>query len=396
MKKSTLASIPIFLAFLCMGFGDVVGPLTSQLQHSYSLSNFMASLVTFMGFIMFGLLSIPMSIYQDRKGKKFVLQGGLLLAVIGLILPIISNYSSFIVLLVSLLLLGTGVTTLQVAGNPIMRDVSPVGKFSRNLSFGQFIKAVGSLSGVLIPLAAVNYLGKDWKILFPVYATVILVTFIYLISVRIDEKKDEKAEARASIRSSLSLLGNPYVLMMIVGIFLYVGAEVSMSARLPNYLEYRFDFDITTLGLIGTLFFFIALMTGRFLGGVILNWMSPGNFLLVTSLVSLTGLTLLFVAETEILGFVAIGIIGLGFANVFPLIFSITIDRLPERSNEISGLMVTAIIGGAIIPLLFGLIADTFAVMAGFIVPALCLVYIFVVAIKNKRILWNTAGISVS
>src|SRR5699024_1372066 len=143
VSKKTL---PIFLAFLCMGFGDVVGPLTSLLQQEYELSNFLAGFVTFMGFIMFGLLSVPLGIYQDRKGKKHVLLLGLLTALLGLVLPLVASFSSFVLILCGLLLLGTGATMLQVSGNPVMRDVSAEGKYSRNLSFGQFIKAIGSLS----------------------------------------------------------------------------------------------------------------------------------------------------------------------------------------------------------------------------------------------------------
>ena len=174
-KNNYFKSTPIFLAFLVMGFGDVSGPLTSQLQTDFSLSNFQAGLVTFMAFLMFGLLSIPMGLYQDRKGRKHVLLMGLFAALIGMILPIIGNYESFPLILGGLLFLGTGATLLQVAGNPIMRDVSPEGKYSRNLSFGQFVKAIGSLSGSLIPILAARYWGLDWKILFPIYGAVMLV-----------------------------------------------------------------------------------------------------------------------------------------------------------------------------------------------------------------------------
>ncbi|WP_372754889.1 sugar MFS transporter [Labilibaculum sp.] len=384
MKNNYLKSGPIFLAFLCMGFGDVVGPLTSQLQNEYQLTNFMAGLVTFMGFIMFGLLSVPMGLVQDRKGKKMVLILGMIAALAGLVLPILGNFSSFGLLLGSLLLLGTGATLLQVAGNPIMRDVSPEGKYSRNLSFGQFFKAIGSLSGALIPLMAAKYWGLDWKLLFPIYSAILLVATIYLYLVKIDEKKDDFASP-ASFGSVLALLKNPYVFFMVLAIFLYVGAEVSMSAKLPNYLEHKFDFDIKELGLWGTLFFFLALMTGRFLGGVILNWMSPSKFLKLTTLLALVGIGGLYIATSSVMGFAAIFIIGLGFANIFPLVFSITIDSMPERSNEISGLMVTAIIGGAFVPVVFGAVADIFSLMAGFVVTLVCIGYIFGLSFYKRK-----------
>jgi MFS transporter, FHS family, L-fucose permease len=382
--KSFIRVLPIFIAFFCMGFGDAVGPLTSQLQDEFTLTNFMAGLVTFAGFISFGLFSIPFGLYQDRKSRKYILTLGLIIALIGLVLPIIGKYASYELLLLSIFLLGLGATALQVSGNPIMRDVSPEGRYSSNLSFGQFVKAIGSLSGALIPLAAVNLLGKDWRLLFPVYAAFILVTIIYLFLIKVDEKKAEK-DKPASLASCFGLLNNKFVLLMVIGIFLYVGAEVCMSARLPNYLQEQFDFDIEKMGLWGTLFFFISLMTGRFLGGVILRFIKPKRFLVIAALVSLVGIAGLFLAPSVLLAFILIFIAGMGFANVFPLIFSISVDTMPERTNEISGLMVTAITGGAFVPLLFGLVADFSSVTAGFIVPGLCLVYILIISLNLVR-----------
>ena len=339
-----------------------------------------------MGFIMFGLLSIPMGLIQDRIGKKKVLIYGLVIALVGLILPIIGQFSSFVILLVSILLLGAGATCLQVAGNPIMRDVSPEGKYSRNLSLGQFVKAIGSLSGSLIPLVAGRYFGLDWKVLFPIYAVLIALTIVYILLTKVEEKKSDENAKPATLSSCLSLLTNGYILAMVMGIFLYVGAEVSMSSKLPNYLADVFNYDITKLGLLGTLFFFISVMAGRFFGSIILNWMSPKKFLVLTTILSIAGNLLLFIAPSEMVAFIAIFIVGFGFANIFPLIFSITVDSLPEKANEISGLMVTAIIGGAFVPLAFGVVADmTNNIVAGFAVPLVCLLYILAIAFNKRK-----------
>ena len=91
MNNKKVNTLPIFLAFLCMGFGDVVGPMVSLAKETFELTNFLATLLPFSGFLMFGLLSIPMGIYQDRKGKKKVLLIGLIIAFIGLLLPILSG-----------------------------------------------------------------------------------------------------------------------------------------------------------------------------------------------------------------------------------------------------------------------------------------------------------------
>ncbi|MGC4056110.1 MAG: MFS transporter [Paludibaculum sp.] len=136
-----LRTLPVFLAFLAMGFADAVGPFVSLAKNEFQLSNSVASLIPFVGFSMFGLLSVPVGLLQDKKGKKFVLMMGLLVALLGLLNASI-GLGSFAQFLVTVMLVGAGAAILQVAGNPIMRDVSEEGKYARNLSLGQFIKAI--------------------------------------------------------------------------------------------------------------------------------------------------------------------------------------------------------------------------------------------------------------
>lgn len=382
-KISVYKSFPIFLAFLCMGFGDVVGPLVGLAKDTFNLSNAMAQLLPFMGFVMFGLLSVPLGVFQDKRGKKFVLLMGMIIAFVGLILPIIGGMTSYGLLLLTVLLLGAGATILQVAGNPIMRDVSPEGKYSRNLSLGQFIKAVGSLSGSLIPFFAVRYWGMDWTILFPIYSSILLFAIIFVAFLRIDEKKQENDKV-ASLASCLKLLKNKYVLTMVMAIFLYVGAEVSMSSGVPIFLKDQFGIDIKTLGVLGSGFFFLAILVGRLFGSILLNWMHAKKFFFITTVLSLIGFVGLF-SGNQLIAIISIFIVGLGFANIFPLVFSITVDSMPDRSNELSGLMVMAIVGGALIPFLMGVMADNTSVLLGFLIPILCLVYISFIALKSIK-----------
>lgn len=382
-KSAGIKSVPVFLAFLCMGFGDAVGPFVGLAKTEFSLSNAMAQLIPFVGFAMFGLLSVPMGIYQDKTGKKHVLTIGLVIAFLGLVIPVFGGLNSYGLFLLTILLLGAGATILQVAGNPIMRDVSPEGKFARNLSLGQFVKAIGSLSGPLIPVAAARWFGMGWEVLFPIYSALLLLTVVILNMTRITENREKTSEP-ATFRSSFALLSDPFILLMVLGIFLYVGAEVSISSGIPLLLEEQFGIDIQKLGVAGSGFFFIAIMTGRFLGSVILNWIRAKVFLLITSILSLLAIGGLF-SGNETLTIVSIFIVGLGFANIFPLIFSITVDRTPERANELSGLMVTAIVGGAILPLIMGFVADSTSVIFGIIVPMLAIVYVLYVALRTMK-----------
>jgi fucose permease len=224
MNKKT---IPIFLAFLCMGFGDAVGPFVSFAKEQFQLSNFVATLIPFVGFMMFGLLSVPMGIFQDKKGKKFTLILGLSIALIGLAMPVFIGFNSYYAFLVTILLLGAGETLLQVAGNPIMRDVSLEGKFSRNLSLGQFVKAIGSFSAAVLPFVAMKLWGGDWKQLFPIYSGAIIATLIAVSMLKVTK------ETRSSNRFVCVL--SEVIKQSVrrddgVGIFLYVGAEVCLSS----------------------------------------------------------------------------------------------------------------------------------------------------------------------
>ena len=364
-----------------MGFADAVGPFVSLAKNEFQLSNTVASLVPLVGFSMFGVLSVPVGVFQDRRGKKFVLMMGLLVALAGL-LNASFGLDSFRRFLVTVLLLGAGAAILQVAGNPIMRDVSDEGKYARNLAFGQFVKAMGSLSGPLIPVIAARYFGASWKVIFPIYTVALLITVLAVSGLRVSRQESERKAA--TFGSCLALLKNGYVLAMVGAIFLYVGAEVSVSAGIPLFLKERFDIDINRVGLLGTGLFFTALTIGRLSGGVILNWASPRRFFLVTCATSIAGLLGLFMParSVAVTGFF---LAGLGFANIFPLVFAIAVESMPEHTNELSGLMVTAIVGGALLPPLMGLVADHSTVQFSFVVPLAAILYITGTALKNLK-----------
>jgi fucose permease len=374
-------AFPVFLAFLAMGFLDAEGPFVSLAKNEFHLSNTAAFLTPFVGLSMFGLLSIPAGILQNRRGKKFVLLLGLAVALAGMTIASL-GLNSFPRFLLTIVLLGAGTAVLQVAGNPLMRDVSPEGKFARNLSLGQFVKAIGSLSGPLVPVIAARYFGASWMAIFPIFSVALLIALVAAATLKLPAA-ETTAEA-ATLRSCMGLLRNPFMLAMTCAIFLYVGAEVSISAGIPLFLKERFGLEIGRVGLLGTGLFFMALMTGRFLGGVILNWVKPAHFLVATCIVSVAGMLALFVP----VGGVAAGaffLTGLGFANIFPLVFATAVDRMPERSNEVSGLLVTAIVGGAVLPPLVGVVADHSSMRTSLVVPIAAIVYVLVLALLELR-----------
>lgn len=384
MKKS-LSLLSVLLVFLAMGFGDAANQLVSIVEKAFDVSPFVASFVSLFGMIMFGVLSIPTGVMQSKIGKKKMLSIGLIIFLIGAIFPIVSF--SFPIILVSVMLMGAGATILQVAGNPLMRDVSSEGKYSSNLSFAQSVKAIGTLSTSLIMVLIgsslstkawfnVNNTDASFRVLFPIFAVILLITLL-LVTFFVPNKADNTKPT--TLKKCFEALKTPYILMMFFAIFFYCGAEASMFNRIPSILTDNTNMSSSS----GNIVLIVALFIGRFLGGIVLRNITARNFLILTVALSIVGNMLLFMEYNIITTWLSFILIGLGFANIFPLIFSMCIDRFPSLSNEISGLMTTAIVGAAFVPLLTGLAASIIPQYA-FIVTLACLVYIGFVALFNK------------
>ena len=393
MKKQ-LSLISVFFVFLAMGFGDAAGQLVSVVEKAFNVTPFTASLVSLSGMIMFGVLSVPTGVWQSKIGKKKMLTIGLILFLAGAVLPILAF--NFPIILLAVLLMGAGATILQVSGNPLIRDVSDEGKYSSMLSFAQSLKAIGTLSTslilVLIGTSLMKYgwfsftpeggetIDMGFRILFPIFAVVLLITLVMVVMFVPDNvsKSDEKP---TTLGNCIRALGNPFILMMFLAIFFYCGAEASMFNRIPSILSE--NTNVTPA--MGNIVLIISLFVGRFLGGVILQKMSAKKFLGITVTISIIGNLLLFLPYNAFTTWLSFILIGVGFANIFPLVFSICVDHKPEMSNEISGLMTTAIVGAAIVPLLTGAMAGV-GIRYAFIVPLCCLAYLcFVTARVSKE-----------
>ena len=164
-----LKTIPIFLVFFLMGLADAMGPNADKVKAFYGLSNFTSTLLSFVVFIAFAVFSVPGGLLAARIGKKNLLLLGLGLNVASLVIPSVM-VPSFSILLCCIFLLGIGTTLLQVAGNPIMRDVSAEGQYSRNLAYAQGIKGIGSTASTYLlgAIAAIAiFKSMDWRAGFP-------------------------------------------------------------------------------------------------------------------------------------------------------------------------------------------------------------------------------------
>src|ERR1035438_5397898 len=189
-----MRTLPIFLAFFLMGLADAMGPMSDAVKGQYQLSNVMATLLSFFVFIAFAVFSVPGGLLSARIGKKKLLLLGLGLNAVACLIPSLQA-PSFALLLGCIFLLGIGTTFLQVSGNPVMRDVSDAGNYSRNLSFAQGFKGIGStVSTYLVSAvtALVIFQGMGWRGMFPVFFVLMALTFVMVAFLKVDETKADK------------------------------------------------------------------------------------------------------------------------------------------------------------------------------------------------------------
>jgi len=377
-----IQTIPIFLTFLVMGVADAMGPMSDAVKNQYQISNVMATLLSFFVFIAFAVFSVPGGLLAARIGKKKLLLLGLGLNVVAMLVPSLMP-PGFALLLGCIFLLGVGTTFLQVAGNPVMRDVSAQGNYSRNLSFAQGLKGLGSAASTyLVTSIATLALLKEmgWRGSFPLFCGLMAVAFVLVSMVKVEETK---AELPPSLGSSLGLLKEPVFFLAVLGIFLYVGAEVCMARFLFPIMK-EIGLDEATASKFGSALFFALLTVGRLTGGAVLMVMKPRTCFRLSAFLGLVGGVLLM-SGSKPLAIAGVFAAGLGFANIWPMLFSITVEEKPERASELSGLMCMAISGGALVPLLMGQLVDMGQKSISFVVPVACFAYLLLISLKGGK-----------
>ena len=381
MKKKVSPGImvPVFATFYVMGFVDLVGMATGYVKDDFQLSDSLAQLLPFSVFLWFALLSIPTGIFQDRKGKKLTANLGMGLTAVGLLVPFV--HYSYLTSIIGFMIIGIGNSILQVSANPLLLDISPDESKAANLSLSQFIKAGAAMLGPIITAALVRATG-NWKLIFPVYAAIAVVTVIWLYTRKIEESSPEKKPA--TFRSVLSLFNRPFVAIMVISTFLMVGFDVGINSNITNFLKTRFSISLESASF-GISLYFASLMAGRLTGALLLRKINPNRFLVWSVLVSLLGLAGIILSGNLAVARVMIVVTGLGFSNVFPIVFAKIVEQMPDYANELSSLIILSVIGGAVIPPIMGVLSDQAGVTASMFVLVVCMVYVLFASLYATR-----------
>lgn len=424
-KNYRSAFIVVTVLFFMWGFITVlVDALIPRLRDIFELSYFEAGLVQFAFFTAYFVFSIPGGQLISKIGyKKGVVVGLVTMGAGCLLFYPAAAFRIFPIFLMALFVLAGGITLLQVAANPYVAALGPDKTASSRLNLSQAFNSLGTtiaplvsaafiLSSTVMGSAEVATLSQSEQLVyyeteasavqgpFMILALVLLVLAGAFSIFRLPKILEGDEHKTGSYKIALKI---KHLMFGALGIFLYVGAEVAIGSYLVNYfleLDVRAlvegsavmallasflstifsDVSLENMNapqLAGTYVFFYwgGAMVGRFIGSALLQKMNPGNLLSIYAGVNIFLLAVSMLSG-GLLSFWSILCIGLFNSIMFPTIFTLAIKGIGQHTAQGSGILCTAIVGGAIIPPLYGAVADSFGLKIALLVPALCYLYI--------------------
>ncbi|MFO8000618.1 MAG: MFS transporter [Marinilabilia sp.] len=378
-NNSSLTKVmPVMFGFFIMGFVDVVGISTSYVKADFDLSDTMANLLPMMVFLWFAVFSVPTGLLMNKIGRKNTVLLSMIVTFIAMLVPLVAY--DYILVLLAFALLGIGNTILQVSLNPLVSNVVSQEKLTSRLTLGQFIKAISSFLGPIVAGFAAASLG-NWKMLFPIFAGVTLISSLWLWLIPIP--RDTRVENVTSFKAAFSLLKDNAVLLLFFGILFVVGADVGMNTATPKFLMERGGLPLEQAGL-GTSTYFAARTAGALTGAIILATFSAKRFFKISMFVAIAAMIAMVFSTNTVLIFILVAVIGFALANIFSIIFSLALQKRPERGNEISGLMIMGVAGGAVLPPLMGLASDAIGQVGGMLVILVAMFYLLATAYLVK------------
>lgn len=375
--------IPVMLCFFAMGFVDLVGIASNYVKRDLALTDAQANIFPSLVFFWFLIFSVPTGMLMNHIGRKRTVVLSLVVTAVSLLLPVFGD--GYGLMLCSFSLLGIGNALMQTSLNPLLSNIIAGDRLASSLTFGQFVKAIASFLAPYIAMwgatQAIQSFGLGWRVLFPVYMVVAVVAIFWLSGTTIEEEKPDRASGFADC---LRLLGRPFILLCFLGIICHVGIDVGTNTTAPRLLMERVGLTLDEAGF-STSLYFIFRTAGCLLGAFILRHLSTRRFLAVSVACMLVAMAGLLVSNVHYVIYACIALIGFGNSNVFSIIFAHALTAVPEKKNEVSGLMIMGLFGGTIFPLFMGLASDAIGQRGAVAVMAVGVLYLIFYTLKLRR-----------
>jgi FHS family L-fucose permease-like MFS transporter len=377
MKKqnSIMTAFPVLFGFFVMGFCDIVGISSDYVQRSFNWSPMMTGFVPSMVFVWFLFLGIPIGNRMNKWGRKNTVLVSMVITIVGMILPLLA-YDG-VTCMVAYALLGIGNAILQVSLNPLLNNVITNKAFlTSSLTVGQVIKAASSLVGPEIVLLAVHYWGGDkWYYCFPILGFITLLSTVWLIATPIERERNVVSNSDLSMRNTFALLKDRTILLLFLGIFFIVGVDVATNFISSKLMSIRFGWSDEQVKFAPQVYF-LSRTIGALLGAFLLTRIAEMRYFRINIVACVVSLLVLIGVEKDVVNIVCIGAVGFFASSVFSIIYSMALQARPEKANQISGLMITAVAGGGVVTPVIGFAIGTVGIIGGVVVTLACVLYL--------------------
>lgn len=399
--------ILILVTFFVISFlTNIIGPLVPDIIRGFRLSLTMVAVLPFAFFIAYGVMSIPSGILIERYSGKSMMIVAFLIAFAGaLLLAIVPNYLTAII---SLFLIGCGMAMLQVVINPLLRTSGGEEHYAFNSVLAQLIfglasfvsplvysylvvnlKQGGSRNDVILHLfASLVPQTLPWISLYWVFAVISLAMVVIIGLSRFPRVELTAEERPGALKVHTDLLKKPVVMLFFIGIFCYVGTEQGVANWISQFLYVYHGYDPQTTGASAVSYFWGLMTAGGVLGLFLLKIMDSRKVLIVFTVLAMISLGLGLFGGAK-LSLIALPTIGFFASVMYPVIFSLALNSLSEHHGAFSGILLTGVIGGAVIPLVIGSLGDHWGLRTAMCFIFLTMGYILSVGWWARPIIQN-------
>ncbi|MBQ9224557.1 MAG: MFS transporter [Prevotella sp.] len=368
--------VPVMLSFFCMGFVDLVGIASNYVKEDLGLSDSVANIFPSLVFFWFLIFSVPTGMLMNKIGRKNTVLLSLVVTILSLFIPLFGN--SFAVMLIAFSMLGIGNALMQTSINPLAMLIIGDKNLASTLTFGQFVKAIASFLAPYLAMwgatQAIPSFGLNWRVLFLIYFVVGLISAALLWATPIYEELSK--EKSSSFADCLRLLGKPIVLLSFLAIMCHVGIDVGTNTTAPKLLMERVGMTLNEAAF-ATSLYFIFRTIGSLTGSFFLRILKTRWFFIISVVLMAAAMLLMFVGDTKTLLYIGIALVGYGNSNIFSMAFSEALLSVPDKQNEVSGLMIMGLFGGTVFPLLMGFASDAVGQAGAVAIMAIGVIYLF-------------------
>lgn len=397
----------IFLIFFVISFlTNIIGPLVPEIIDDFNLSLTLVAVLPFAFFIAYGVMSIPAGLLIERFQEKPVMVAAFAMAFVGS--SILALFPNYLTAVCSLFLIGSGMAMLQVAINPLLREAGGEEHFAFNATLAQLIFGAASFLSPLVYSYLVVHLENrtadsnllittlsrvvpenlPWISLYWLFAMIALL-MVGIVSIsRIPDVERKAEEHVGGFTTHVRLLKNPTVILFFLGIFTYVGLEQGIANWISVFLNTYHGYDPQTTGARAVAWFWGLMTIGGIAGIVLLKLLDSRIVLVVFSIFAVLSFTAALFMSGPVAR-IAFPLVGFFSAVMYPVIFSLALNSVEEHHGSFSGILVTAIIGGAVVPLIVGAFGDLFGLRSGMLFLYLTMGYILSIGFWAKPLIKN-------